>query len=222
MVNGQKLGVSATSANGNDGLRSPEGVKNESPWAGNEHLEKSALQHSAVSEVSNETKHLSRRVSFQAHDVAPPEAEHSCGFSNLKKAHAVSMKKIVDILYHKVLSDQRLNVFYEGVDMAKLKSQQEKLMMLVFGGNDLLQMEGATMDLRAIHMRLLIHGGLAIQHFDVFVQHFEETLEEVGDIPENSKLEAIAMLKSTAPMFHPATASEVEAYNAAHPVGAAH
>ena len=38
-----------------------------------------------------------------------------------------------------VLADERLAFFYEGVDMEKLKNQQEKLMFLVFGGADLLQ-----------------------------------------------------------------------------------
>uniref|UniRef100_A0A7S0VEA6 Uncharacterized protein n=1 Tax=Polytomella parva TaxID=51329 RepID=A0A7S0VEA6_9CHLO len=154
----------------------------------------------AVHRLSGSNNSFSRKVSFKV--KTGNTGEHHI---NLKKSDDVSMKKLVDILYSRVLSDERLNHFYVGVDMQKLKGQQEALLLLVFGGQELLEDSRPgffSSDMRKIHLRL-IHDGLSFEHFDMFAQHFKETLDSVPGFPEESKVSALSYLTKTRNQFRP-------------------
>ena len=83
-------------------------------------------------------------------------------------------------------------------------------------------MDHPSFDMRKIHLRLLIEEGLSLKDWEAFVSHFETTLDELQDIPAESKASALAWLKTTKDDFRPADAAEVEAYKAAKAAGGAH
>lgn len=76
------------------------------------------------------------------------------------------------------------------------------------------QEENPEFDLRALHMRLLIEGGMNLAHWEAFVKHFEETVYSLSEIPQQQQQSAIAWLHSTRHAFRPAEPQEIEAFKA--------
>ncbi|KAI8469250.1 MAG: hypothetical protein J3K34DRAFT_285045 [Monoraphidium minutum] len=62
-------------------------------------------------------------------------------------ADSVSLKKIVDLFYERVMDDPRLAAFFGSVDLVKLKSHQVQFMALAFGGKDLVLADYPDMNL---------------------------------------------------------------------------
>lgn len=81
----------------------------------------------------------------------------------------------VDLFYKKVLADDRVNGFFEGVDMARQASMQKNFLTFAFGGPN--HYEGK--DLKAAHAHLVVKG-LNDTHFDIIVEHLGATLKELG------------------------------------------
>mmetsp|Transcript_44184 Transcript_44184/g.132414 ORF Transcript_44184/g.132414 Transcript_44184/m.132414 type:complete len:138 (+) Transcript_44184:219-632(+) len=129
------------------------------------------------------------------------------------------MKKIVDVLYMKVLGDPLLAPFFQDFDVKRIKNQQEVVMAMVFGGADLLQTELPGFDMRRLHMRPIMERGLGVSHWQVYVNHFKATLDELADeLPAEKRASALHWMKSTKDAFKPLTPDEVldyEAYKAA-------
>ena len=50
----------------------------------------------------------------------------------------------------------------------------------MFGDKDLLLDQVQGMDLRKIHVPMLLKQGLSLEHWRLFVEHFERALDEVG------------------------------------------
>jgi hemoglobin len=82
----------------------------------------------------------------------------------------------VDKFYDKVLADDRIKHFFEGVDMARQRGHQKRFLTYAFGGSD--SYPGKTM--RKAHQRLVDDLGLSDEHFDVVVELLGATLKDLG------------------------------------------
>ncbi|MEZ4300424.1 MAG: group 1 truncated hemoglobin [Polyangiaceae bacterium] len=92
---------------------------------------------------------------------------------------APSMDAAVDIFYRKVLSDDRISRFFEGVDMERQAAKQKAFLTMVLGGPN-----GYTgKDMRTAHAHLVARG-LNDSHFDAVVENLAATLRELGVGPE--------------------------------------
>jgi len=81
----------------------------------------------------------------------------------------------VDIFYRKVLADDRINQFFDGVDMDKQAAKQKAFLTMAFGGPNNYTGE----DLRKGHAHL-VERGLNDSHFDAVVENLGGTLKELG------------------------------------------
>ena len=81
----------------------------------------------------------------------------------------------VDIFYRKVLADDRVNEFFEGVDMDKQAAKQKAFLTMAFGGPNNYTGE----DMRAGHAHLVARG-LNDTHVDVIIELLGSTLKELG------------------------------------------
>ena len=81
----------------------------------------------------------------------------------------------VDIFYRKVLADQRINRFFDGVDMDKQAAKQKAFLTMAFGGPS----HYSGKDLRAGHAKL-VKMGLDDSHFNAVLENLEATLIELG------------------------------------------
>lgn len=81
----------------------------------------------------------------------------------------------VDIFYRKVLADNRINKFFDGVDMDKQASKQKAFLTMVFGGPN----NYTGKDMRDGHAHL-VKRGLNDSHFDAVVENLGATLKELG------------------------------------------
>ena len=81
----------------------------------------------------------------------------------------------VDVFYTKVLADDRVNYFFESVDMAMQRNKQKAFLTMVFGGPN----NYTGKDMREGHKHLL-EKGLDDSHVDVIIELLGETLTELG------------------------------------------
>lgn len=81
----------------------------------------------------------------------------------------------VDIFYRKVLADDRISEFFEGVDMDKQAAKQKAFLTMAFGGPNNYTGE----DMRKGHAHLVARG-LNDSHFDAVVENLGATLSELG------------------------------------------
>lgn len=81
----------------------------------------------------------------------------------------------VDIFYRKVLADDRISRFFEGVDMDKQAAKQKAFLTMAFGGPNNYTGE----DMRKGHAHL-VEQGLNDSHFDAVVENLGATLKELG------------------------------------------
>jgi hemoglobin len=81
----------------------------------------------------------------------------------------------VDIFYRKVLQDDRISRFFDGVDMAKQAAKQKAFLTMAFGGPNNYTGE----DMRRGHAHLVAQG-LNDSHFDAVVENLAATLKELG------------------------------------------
>ena len=96
----------------------------------------------------------------------------------------------VDLFYKKVLADEKLAPFFEGVDMAKQSASQKIFLNMAFGGPA--KYKGKSM--REAHAQLVAKG-LKDEHFDLVVKHLGATLQEL-DVPEELINEAAGIAES--------------------------
>ena len=90
-----------------------------------------------------------------------------------------TIKAATELFYDKVLQDESLRQFFEGVDMAHLRSRQAMFISMILGGRVY-----TGKDIHDAHARSRDHG-LNGAHFDRFLTHFRAALEEVGVKPQN-------------------------------------
>jgi hemoglobin len=90
-----------------------------------------------------------------------------------------TIKDATELFYDKVLQDDSLRQFFEGVDMAHLRSRQTMFISMLLGGRVY-----TGKNIHDAHARSRDHG-LKDVHFELFLEHFRAALEEVGVKPEN-------------------------------------
>ncbi|MCB9640198.1 MAG: group 1 truncated hemoglobin [Myxococcales bacterium] len=88
---------------------------------------------------------------------------------------AAAMDAAVDIFYRKVLGDDRVSSFFEGIDMESQAQKQKGFLTMVTGGPN----NYTGLDMRTSHKRLVAMG-LNDTHFDIIVEHLGSTLAELG------------------------------------------
>lgn len=97
----------------------------------------------------------------------------------------------VDIFYRKVLSDDRINHFFDETDMQAQRDKQKAFLTMAFGGPN--GYKGK--DLRSAHAPL-VKRGLNDSHFGAVAGHLKGTLDELG-VPENLVDEVMGIAAST-------------------------
>jgi len=88
----------------------------------------------------------------------------------------------VDSFYRKVLSDDRVNYFFDDVDMDKQIVKQKTFLTMVFGGPN----HYTGKDMREGH-RHLLKRGLNDSHVDVIIELLGKTLSELGASEDDIK-----------------------------------
>ncbi len=96
----------------------------------------------------------------------------------------------VDIFYRKVLSDDRVNYFFDGVDMDKQINKQKGFLTMVFGGPN----NYTGKDMREGHKHLVAKG-LNDSHVDAIIELLGGTLAELG-VAESDIQEVAAIANS--------------------------
>jgi len=81
----------------------------------------------------------------------------------------------VEIFYRKVLMDDRINEFFEGVDMDQQINKQKGFLTMVFGGPN----EYTGKDMREGHKHMVARG-LNDSHVDAVIEDLAATLKELG------------------------------------------
>lgn len=97
----------------------------------------------------------------------------------------------VDIFYRKVLADDRINKFFEGIDMERQAAKQKAFLTLAFGGPS----NYSGKDMREGHKHL-VERGLNDSHFDAVMENLGATLTELN-VPGDLIAEAAAIAEST-------------------------
>lgn len=81
----------------------------------------------------------------------------------------------VDIFYRKMLSDDRVNYFFDNTDMDKQIAKQKAFLTMAFGGPN----NYTGKDMREGHKHLVAKG-LNNTHVDIVIEHLGNTLKELG------------------------------------------
>lgn len=97
----------------------------------------------------------------------------------------------VDIFYRKVISDPRINEFFEGVDMDRQAAKQKAFLTFAFGG----PANYSGKDMRAGHAHLVARG-LNDTHFNAVMENLGATLKELN-VPDSLIAECAAIAEST-------------------------
>nr|WP_309694845.1 group 1 truncated hemoglobin [Armatimonas sp.] len=97
----------------------------------------------------------------------------------------------VDKFYRKVLVDDRINAFFEGVDMKKQAAKQKGFLTMVFGGPH----HYTGLSMREGH-RHLVARGLNDSHFDAVVENLGATLKDLG-VSDSDIAEVAALAETT-------------------------
>jgi hemoglobin len=92
-----------------------------------------------------------------------------------------TIETATQLFYDKVSQDESLQHFFEGVDMAHLRSRQAMFISMllagrIYTGKNIHDAHAGSRDL-----------GLNDTHFDLFLEHFRAALEEVGVKSENAE-----------------------------------
>lgn len=79
----------------------------------------------------------------------------------------------VDNFYRKVLADDRVNHFFEGIDMDRQAAKQKAFLTMAFGGPN----NYSARNMKEAHAHL---QGLNDAHFDAIVENLGGTLKDIG------------------------------------------
>ena len=89
--------------------------------------------------------------------------------------------------YRRVFADDKLRLFFKSTDMAQLSARQSMFISMLLGG----RVVYTGKDIHAAHAHAR-EQGLNDGHFDRFLRHFREALNEVG--VDADKVEKVAKL----------------------------
>lgn len=96
----------------------------------------------------------------------------------------------VELFYRKVLSDYRINRFFDNSDMEKQIAKQKAFFTMAFGGPN----NYTGQDMRTAHAHL-VKMGMSDFHFDVVMEHLGATMAELN-VPPELIAEAAAIAES--------------------------
>jgi len=96
----------------------------------------------------------------------------------------------VDIFYRKVLADDRINRFFEGIDMDKQAAKQKAFLTYAFGGPN----NYTGKDMREGHAQM-VKDGLNDSHVDAVIEDLGATLKELN-VPDELISEVAAIAES--------------------------
>lgn len=96
----------------------------------------------------------------------------------------------VDIFYRKVLGDERISHFFDGVDMEQQAAKQKAFLTMAFGGPH----NYTGLDMCRGHAHL-VERGLNDGHVDAVIEDLGATLGELG-VPENLIAQVAAIAES--------------------------
>ncbi len=102
-----------------------------------------------------------------------------------------AMNAAVDVFYRKVLKDDRIKHFFDGVDMARQAAKQKAFLTMALGGPNNYTGE----DMRKGHAHLVARG-LNDSHFDAVMENLGATLKELN-VPGHLIAQAAAIAEST-------------------------
>jgi hemoglobin len=102
-----------------------------------------------------------------------------------------AVDEAVEIFYRKVLTDERICHFFDGIDMEKQMAKQAGFLTMVLGGPN--NYTGKNM--REGHAHLLSKG-LNDSHVDAVLENLEATLTELN-VPQPLIKQVIATAEST-------------------------
>jgi hemoglobin len=105
-------------------------------------------------------------------------------------SHQAGVNSAVDIFYRKILTDQRVNHFFDDVDMEQQIVKQKGFLTMVFGGPN--HYTGKSM--REGH-RHLVKMGLNDVHVDIIIEHLGATLTALG--VSNKDIEEVAAIANS-------------------------
>jgi hemoglobin len=97
----------------------------------------------------------------------------------------------VDLFYDKVLKDERIRHFFDGVDMKKQRQKQRAFLAYAFGAPT----RYTGKDMRSAHAAL-VKRGLDESHFDAVAENLAVTLAEL-DVPAALIKEVLLVAAST-------------------------
>jgi len=86
-----------------------------------------------------------------------------------------TINNVVDPFYEKVLSDDLLNPFFEGVCMNSQMAKMKIFLKAAFGGVS----SGTIKNMKKAHVHLVARG-LSDKHIDRMIHHMKKSLMEVG------------------------------------------
>lgn len=102
----------------------------------------------------------------------------------------------VEIFYKKLISDDRISSYFDGMDTDRIKRKQVEFLTYVFGG----PAAYTGRDIAEAHKTLIEERGLNEYHFDIVAGHFHDTLVELECANEIVE-EADAILHTARPIF---------------------
>jgi truncated hemoglobin YjbI len=102
-----------------------------------------------------------------------------------------AVRAAVDKFYDKVLADDMLKPFFDGVDMNLQRAMQTNFLTFAFGG----RRTYSGRDLRSVHARLVKEKGLGDKHYDRIIEHLTATLREMG-VKEELAQQTVAVANS--------------------------
>jgi hemoglobin len=89
-----------------------------------------------------------------------------------------AVEAAVDNFYRKVLTDDRVSNFFDGVDMDRQRAKQKAFLTMAFGGPH----NYSGRDMRTAHAPLMAKG-LNDSHVDAIIELLGTTLREMGVAP---------------------------------------
>jgi len=105
---------------------------------------------------------------------------------------SVAVEAAVELFYEKVMADESLVPFFEGIDMRRQHKMLNDFMSMALGGPN--SYSGRT--LRAAHKRLVNEKGLGNEHFDAVAGHLVATLKQLK-VPADIIDEAVSIVGGT-------------------------
>ncbi len=102
-----------------------------------------------------------------------------------------AVEAAVDIFYGKVINDQSLTPFFDGMSLDSQRNMQKSFLTVAFGGPNKYTGRG----MRAAHARP-VSQGLNESHFDKVAGHLQQTLIDLA-VPHDLIQEAMGIAAST-------------------------